>query len=173
MDDDAPPSSSGRCSSAAQGASSSSSTTTTISTTTTSSTSNWIGASGRKFPDLSDPPSQDGKSCTPSTSSSPSPPFFFATLADTQLGAINDNTSWEDEKQLCRLAVQKLNQLKPRPRFAIVCGDLVHHFPGMYPDTDPSIRERQIADFKVSVPIISFHSSLFCGCGHFLSLKRE
>lgn len=168
MDDDAPPSPSGPRSSSQGASSSSSSTTTIISTMTTSSTSNWICASGRNFPGLSDPPSQDGKSCTPSTSSSSSsPPFFFATLADTQLGAINDNTSWEDEKELCRLAVQKLNQLKPRPRFAIVCGDLVHHFPGMYPDTDPGIRDKQVADFKVSVPIILLF--FICGCGHFLS----
>jgi hypothetical protein len=53
----------------------------------------------------------------------------------------------------------------------VVCGDLVHHFPGMYPHTNPGIRDRQVADFKVRLCCMnprspSFHElagSLFVG----------
>jgi hypothetical protein len=44
--------------------------------------------------------------------------------------------------ELCQKAVRRLNSL--RPKFVIVCGDLVHHVPVMYPDTDPEIRTRQV-----------------------------
>lgn len=43
---------------------------------------------------------------------------------------------------LCEQAVRQLNAL--RPKFAIVCGDLVHHMCELYPDSDPGIRERQV-----------------------------
>ena len=43
--------------------------------------------------------------------------------------------------------MQHINRLKPA--FVVVCGDLVHHVPEIYPNTDPEIRTRQVADFKV------------------------
>lgn len=127
----------------------------TAGTLSNASNSSWVCPSNRVYPGLvnlsSSPKSGDAADTTGSCtdSSQPFTPFFFATLADTQLGAIDNNTSWEEEKVLCRMAVQKLNNLTPRPQFAIVCGDLVHHFPRMYPHTDPAIRDRQVADFKV------------------------
>lgn len=92
----------------------------------------WRQAQGRQFKGLTE---EDGEAEWRG-------PFLFAVLADTQLGAMDDNEGWEDEVALCQEAVRRLNKLKPR--FAIVCGDLVHHTPELYPDTDPGIRKRQV-----------------------------
>ena len=37
---------------------------------------------------------------------------------------------WEREIQLTRQAVAAANQMKPKPKFFIVCGDLVDAMPG-------------------------------------------
>lgn len=63
-----------------------------------------------------------------------------------QISQFNSTTTtqkkWDDDVALCAEAVRQLNRLKPK--FAIVCGDLVHHLPSLYPDTDPEIRTRQV-----------------------------
>lgn len=51
-------------------------------------------------------------------------PFFFVQLADPQFGFMDD----AQERKNAEAAVQHINRLKPR--FAIVCGDLVHPNPG-------------------------------------------
>lgn len=56
---------------------------------------------------------------------------------------------WDDDMALCAEAVRHLNRLKPK--FVIVCGDLVHHLPSMYPDTDPEIRTRQVGTTLMGV----------------------
>lgn len=48
---------------------------------------------------------------------------------------------------LCEKAVEEINKLKPV--FVCVCGDLVHHLPEIYLESDPGIRTRQVEDFKV------------------------
>ncbi|XP_063076651.1 serine/threonine-protein phosphatase CPPED1 [Engraulis encrasicolus] len=66
-------------------------------------------------------------------------PFCFIQAADPQLGLmkawrIGDNEGggdeWAEEVQLTKQAVQAVNKLSPRPRFMILCGDLVHAMPG-------------------------------------------
>ncbi|XP_041938539.1 serine/threonine-protein phosphatase CPPED1 isoform X2 [Alosa sapidissima] len=49
---------------------------------------------------------------------------------------------WAEEVQLTRQAVQAVNKLSPRPRFMILCGDLVHAMPGT------PYREGQERDLK-------------------------
>src|SRR5262245_52667031 len=51
-------------------------------------------------------------------------PFFFIQLADPQFGFMED----AQERKNAELAVQHINRLKPR--FLVVCGDLVHPPPG-------------------------------------------
>ena len=51
-------------------------------------------------------------------------------LADPQLGMLNsdqEDGAWDEEAATLSKAVDHINRLKPR--FAIVCGDLVHEFP--------------------------------------------
>jgi len=51
-------------------------------------------------------------------------PFFFVQMADPQFGFMDE----AQERKNAEAAVQHINRLKPR--FAIVCGDLVHPPPG-------------------------------------------
>lgn len=66
-------------------------------------------------------------------------PFCFIQAADPQLGLMKawkigdcdgGGDEWAEEVQLTRQAVQAVNKLSPRPRFMILCGDLVHAMPG-------------------------------------------
>ena len=61
-------------------------------------------------------------------------PFFFVQLADPQFGFMEA----PQERKNAEAAVRHVNRLKPR--FVIICGDLVHPEPGT-PDYDGKIRE--------------------------------
>jgi len=91
-------------------------------------------------------------------------PFFFAQLSDPQLGFMEENVSWDEEIRLAKLAVETINRLKPR--FAIICGDLVHHMPELFSDTDSNIRTRQVEDFKKVFEGIHESIPLLCVCGN-------
>lgn len=72
---------------------------------------------------------------------------MFAQLADTQIGMRetfgNGPKGWEEEVRLFNAAIDELNRL--RPKFAIVCGDLIDQMPSA---PNPTKRRRQIKDFK-------------------------
>jgi serine/threonine-protein phosphatase CPPED1 len=70
-------------------------------------------AKDRAFPDL-----------TRETQGTWTGPFFFIQLADPQFGFMDAAS----EAKNAELAVEHVNRLKPR--FVVVCGDLVHPFPG-------------------------------------------
>lgn len=66
-------------------------------------------------------------------------PFFFIQAADPQLGLMKawrdgdcdgGGEEWAEEVELTKQAVEAVNQLRPRPRFVVLCGDLVHAMPG-------------------------------------------
>uniref|UniRef100_A0A8D0BAN9 Serine/threonine-protein phosphatase CPPED1 n=1 Tax=Salvator merianae TaxID=96440 RepID=A0A8D0BAN9_SALMN len=78
-------------------------------------------------------------------------PFYFIQGADPQLGlmkafAIGDCSSggdeWEEELRLTQRAVCAINELNPRPKFFVLCGDLVHGMPGT------PWRQAQVRDLK-------------------------
>lgn len=61
---------------------------------------------------------------------------MFIQGADCQYGMIDDMAEktpirWEEEIKMTRIAIDKINQMKPKPKFFAVCGDLVHAFPGI------------------------------------------
>ncbi|KAJ6657616.1 hypothetical protein lerEdw1_002333 [Lerista edwardsae] len=65
-------------------------------------------------------------------------PFYFIQGADPQFGlmkafAIGDCDSggdeWDEELRLTQQAVQAINKLNPKPKFFILCGDLIHGMP--------------------------------------------
>ncbi|XP_029312718.1 serine/threonine-protein phosphatase CPPED1 isoform X3 [Cottoperca gobio] len=67
-------------------------------------------------------------------------PFYFIQAADPQLGLMKawrdgdcdgGGDEWAEEVELTKQAVQAVNQLRPRPRFMVLCGDLVHAMPGV------------------------------------------
>merc|ERR1711988_426514 len=97
-------------------------------------------------------------------------PFSFVAMADTQFGFMSDNAEWAKEMELAELAVEFVNMV--RPRFAIMCGDLVHHVPELYPNTDPHIRDQQVADFQGVFVKVSADIPLLCVCGNHDVLNR-
>lgn len=84
-------------------------------------------------------------------------PFFFAQLADTQFGMFDKDERWEKETALFSRAVERINQLKPR--FVIVCGDLVNKVTG--PKHAEQVREFQRIARQIdpSIPLV-------CVCGN-------
>ncbi|XP_031699290.1 serine/threonine-protein phosphatase CPPED1 [Anarrhichthys ocellatus] len=81
-------------------------------------------------------------------------PFFFIQAADPQLGLMKawrdgdrdgGGDEWGEEIELTKQAVEAVNQLRPRPRFIVLCGDLVHAMP------DTPFREGQQRDLKAAL----------------------
>ncbi|XP_011816901.1 PREDICTED: serine/threonine-protein phosphatase CPPED1 isoform X2 [Colobus angolensis palliatus] len=67
-------------------------------------------------------------------------PFYFILGADPQFGLMkawstgdcdNGGDEWEQEIRLTEQAVQAINRLNPKPKFFVLCGDLVHAMPGV------------------------------------------
>ncbi|KAB0384646.1 hypothetical protein FD755_006563, partial [Muntiacus reevesi] len=65
-------------------------------------------------------------------------PFYFIQGADPQFGLMkawatgdcdNGGDEWEQEIRLAEQAVQAINKLNPKPKFFVLCGDLVHAMP--------------------------------------------
>lgn len=63
-------------------------------------------------------------------------PFYFIQGADTQFGMIEtyveklENPGWEKEIKLAKECIQVINDMDPKPKFFIICGDLVDAMPG-------------------------------------------
>ncbi|KAL7372927.1 hypothetical protein ABVT39_024127 [Epinephelus coioides] len=81
-------------------------------------------------------------------------PFCFIQAADPQLGLMKawrdgdcdgGGDEWAEEVELTKQAVEAVNQLRPRPRFMVLCGDLVHAMP------DTPFRESQEQDLKAAL----------------------
>ncbi|XP_074476733.1 serine/threonine-protein phosphatase CPPED1 [Sebastes fasciatus] len=81
-------------------------------------------------------------------------PFCFIQGADPQLGLMKawrdgdcdgGGDEWAEEIELTKQAVEVVNRLRPRPRFMVLCGDLVHAMP------DTPFREGQERDLKVAL----------------------
>ncbi|XP_051926498.1 serine/threonine-protein phosphatase CPPED1 isoform X1 [Hippocampus zosterae] len=81
-------------------------------------------------------------------------PFYFIQAADPQLGLMKawregdckgGGDEWTEEVELTKQAVEAMNQLRPRPRFMVLCGDLVHAMPGA------PFREDQERDLKTAL----------------------
>ncbi|KAM4715373.1 serine/threonine-protein phosphatase CPPED1 [Anableps anableps] len=78
-------------------------------------------------------------------------PFCFIQAADPQLGLMKawrvgdsegGGDEWGEEVELTKQTVEGVNQVRPRPRFMVLCGDLVHAMPGT------PFREAQERDLK-------------------------
>lgn len=91
--------------------------------------------------------------------------FIFIQGADPQYGMIDDMAerspnTWKEEIQLTRIAVDRINQMKPKPKFFVVCGDLVHAFQG------ETGRKEQERDFMKEFSRIDPSIPLVCCCGN-------
>lgn len=86
--------------------------------------------------------------------------FKFVCMADTQLGMATQDKEWEKECEFMRKAIRHVNEIKPR--FVVVCGDLVN----AYPHTEGRVQELQAADFKKVASEIDESIPLVCVCGN-------
>ncbi|KAF4532926.1 hypothetical protein B566_EDAN015638 [Ephemera danica] len=95
-------------------------------------------------------------------------PFYFVQGADCQLGLIEryierlENPGWKKEIALTKLAVEKINNLNPKPKFFVICGDLCDAFP----TETPELRAQQEADLKAILKQIDPEIPLVCVCGN-------
>lgn len=93
-------------------------------------------------------------------------PFFFIQASDTQFGMIESylekkpNPRWDKEVALTEKAVEAVNRMEPKPRFFVVCGDLVDAMPGN-PD-----KAAQEDDFKRVFAKMNSDVPLVCICGN-------
>ena len=93
--------------------------------------------------------------------------FCFIQSADTQLGLIDswngvpeDEQKWEKEIALTHKAIAAANLLSPKPRFFVVCGDLVNAFPWH------RYNDGQVQDFKEVFKELDPSIPLVCVCGN-------
>nr|CAD7393472.1 unnamed protein product [Timema cristinae] len=95
-------------------------------------------------------------------------PFYFIQGADIQLGLIqryiekNPVPGWSKELQLAELAVKKVNAMRPKPKFFVMCGDLCDAMPYDM----PLIRQKQEIDFKQVFYKLDPVIPLVCVCGN-------
>lgn len=94
-------------------------------------------------------------------------PFCFIHAADTQFGLIDswnevpfEEQNWEKEIVLTRKAIAATNKLSPKPRFFVVCGDLVNAFPW------DKYNDSQVEDFKKVFKELDPRIPLICVCGN-------
>ena len=105
--------------------------------------------------------------------------WTFALMADVQLGMLEGNypasgESWETEKEMAARCVAHINAIQPRPKFVIVCGDLVDQAPPAARSTvhqpaageEGSLNRRQMADFKKIFSQVDTEIPLVCVCGN-------
>lgn len=93
-------------------------------------------------------------------------PFFFIQAADTQFGMIESylekrpDPRWDKEIALTEKAVEAVNLMDPKPRFFVVCGDLVDAMPGDHR------KKPQEDDWKRVFSRMSSEVPLVCVCGN-------
>ena len=112
--------------------------------------------------------------------------FWFAQLADTQIGMLNsfrgpsvhDNEAndpdWQRELAMVQLAVAYLNEVRPSPRFVIVCGDLIDAWPAESQSSLSAVQSRmhqsqrdlQTAALKAAFASVRADIPLVCVCGN-------
>lgn len=105
-------------------------------------------------------------------------PFKFIQAADTQFGLIdryishktNNDIGWDKEIRYLKLAIQDWNKLTPKPKFVVICGDLVDAFPAPYPKFPhpdlAGLRKAQIKDLKETLVELDYEIRLICVCGN-------
>lgn len=93
-------------------------------------------------------------------------PFHFVQAADSQFGMIDSykyrrtEPGWQEEMKLCEELLETCSQMKPKPKFLIICGDLVDAWPST------ELRRRQIVDFKRIFSKFDPEIPLVCVCGN-------
>ena len=98
-------------------------------------------------------------------------PFTFILTADTQFGLIEKhilkkaNARWDEEMALTRSTIRCINRMRPKPKFIVVCGDMLDEQPG--PNEEKiATREEQYQDFIQVFQELDPDIPLVCVCGN-------
>ncbi|RWS15909.1 purple acid phosphatase-like protein [Dinothrombium tinctorium] len=70
------------------------------------------------------------------------------------------NPKWQKEIDLTRKAIEKAQQMQTKPKFFVVCGDLVDAFP------NTPLNQPQVDDFKKVFAELKSDIPLICVCGN-------
>lgn len=113
--------------------------------------------------------------------------FYFVQAADTQFGQfdrmggidrdqlLNGKLPWYREVQLAERAVTLINQLDPKPRFMIICGDMLDNFfyellpeieDRIFTDKLDPVRDQQFDSFMKVFSKLDQCIPLICVCGN-------
>ena len=92
--------------------------------------------------------------------------WSFVVMADTQFGMLDgkypaSGETWDTERQMAERCVKHINRLEPKPKFVVVCGDLVDAMP-----YDQPLQQRQIAGFRHVFSRVDPSIALVCVCGN-------
>jgi hypothetical protein len=101
----------------------------------------------------------------------------FVVCADSQLGMTSLNQEWETELHYCRLAVDQINALNPRPRFVSMCGDIADMENSFYYNNPNAlknyeledcerIQQQQFRDFQEVFSKVHPDIAVVCLCGN-------
>jgi len=101
-----------------------------------------------------------------------SPEHTFVVCADTQFGMSDGNRSWDFEMGLSRKTVQKINSMRPLPKFVCICGDLVDMHESMHVNEETTlekcreIKYQQTRDFQEIWNELDSRIAMVCVCGN-------
>ncbi|KAM5227733.1 serine/threonine-protein phosphatase CPPED1 [Ctenodactylus gundi] len=91
-------------------------------------------------------------------------PFYFIQGADPQFGLMkawstgdcdHGGDEWAQEIHLTKQAVCAINKLNPKPKFFVLCGDLIHAMPGTpWRKEQTEDLQQVLGDLKKEIPLV-------------------
>jgi hypothetical protein len=100
-------------------------------------------------------------------------PFTFIHAADPQFGLIEkffmkkENPKWDEEIRLSRKAIEMINDLEPKPKFLLICGDMLDTRPGT--EEERELRQAQYEDFMNTFKELDPEIKIVCACGTYVT----
>lgn len=76
-------------------------------------------------------------------------PFTFIHAADTQFGLIEkyflnkENPGWDCEMKITKKAIKMINEIVPKVKFLVICGDMLDSRPGTIEEKDTRLKQYQ------------------------------
>ena len=96
--------------------------------------------------------------------------FTFIHAADPQFGLIEkffmnkENPRWDEEIRLMKKAIGMINALEPKPKFLMICGDMLDMRPGTMEERQ--IRQEQYDDVVETLKDLDPEIKILCACGN-------
>ena len=104
-------------------------------------------------------PTPNNRQLSPSPNQCP-PPQLHSTCTP-RFNQNIEGKGWGEEQANTASAVEHINALSPRPKFVVVCGDLINSYPA-----DPDGQVAETDAFKETMSVIHKDIALVCVCGN-------